>query len=197
MGYTTDFVGHVLVDPPLNEAEAGYLRAFAATRRWDRPGGPYVVLDHPLASDDPGDDVDAHNRPPPGQPGLWCDWVPCLDGHCLAYNGREKFYRPVEWMRYVIDHFLRPGAIASGSGLPCFDGFTFNHSCNGVVAGARRDTAEVFLIEVRDNSVTRRVLVPGMADDWRGELPYQAQIDAQRARRRRRRAAYERNPRRS
>ncbi len=118
-------------------------------------------------------------------------------GTASRADGLEKFYRPAEWMRYVIDHFLRPAAVASSSGLPCFDGFTFDHSCNGVVAGARRDTAEVFLIEVRDNAVTRRVLVPGVADDWWGELPYQAEIDAQRARRRRRRAAYERNPRRS
>ncbi len=62
----------------------------------------------------------------------------------LQCDGLEKFYGPAEWMRYVIDHFLRPGAIASGSGVPCFDGFTFDHSCNGVVAGARRDTGEVF-----------------------------------------------------
>ncbi len=26
----------------------------------------------------------------------------------LQRDGLEKFYRPVEWMRYVIDHFLHP-----------------------------------------------------------------------------------------
>jgi hypothetical protein len=40
MGYTTDFIGHIGIDPPLNEAEQSYLRAFAESRRWDRPGGP-------------------------------------------------------------------------------------------------------------------------------------------------------------
>ena len=55
MGYTTDFIGWVQIDPPLNEHETDYLRAFNRTRRWDRPEGPFVVLPHPLADD--GDEM--------------------------------------------------------------------------------------------------------------------------------------------
>lgn len=40
---------------------------------------------------------DTYNRRSEGQPGLWCDWVPCWDGCCLAYNGVEKFYASLEW----------------------------------------------------------------------------------------------------
>ncbi len=43
----------------------------------------------------------------------------------------------------------------------------FHHVCNRAVAGARRDTAEVFLIEVHDNVVTERLLVPGLPEEWR------------------------------
>lgn len=75
MGYTTDFVGWVQIDPPLNEHETDYLRAFNRTRRWDRSEGRFVVLPHPLADDEPKSDVDAYNRPAKGEPGLWCPWT--------------------------------------------------------------------------------------------------------------------------
>ncbi len=102
----------------------------------------------------------------------------------LQRDGLEKFYRPVEWMRYVIDHFLHPGAIASRSGTAVLRRFHVRPLVQR--RGGRRPTGhgEVFLIEVRDNSVTRRVLVPGVGEDWCGELAYEAEIDAQRARRR-------------
>ena len=47
MGYTTDFIGHVDIAPALNEAEIDYLEAFCASRRWERPGGPYEVPGNP------------------------------------------------------------------------------------------------------------------------------------------------------
>jgi len=191
MGYTTDFVGQVTVEPPLNAAEVEYLSAFASSRRWDRPDGPYAVPDNPWAERVPDDARDAYNRLPVGQPQLHCQWVPCLDGHCLSFDGREKFYRPVEWMRYLIDHFLAPGAQAATSGLPCFDGFTFDHICNGVIAGSRRDNGELFLIEVRDNVVESNVLVPALHDDWWGPLPYMDAVDEPQLRREVRKRVYQ------
>ena len=108
----------------------------------------------------------------------------------MSYNGHEKFYRATEWMRYLIDHFLRPGAHAEDSGLHWFDGFTFDHRCDGVVAGCRRDNKELFLIRVEDNEVREEVLRP--ADPRYLDfppLPYEAYLDAMdesRPRRRRR-----------
>ena len=52
MGTTTDFIGHINIDPPLNDAEQNYLMAFAASRRYARPGGQYDVPGNPAA--DPG-----------------------------------------------------------------------------------------------------------------------------------------------
>lgn len=43
VGSTTDFIGHVDIDPPLNDAEIEYLTAFSESRRCLRPGGPYAV----------------------------------------------------------------------------------------------------------------------------------------------------------
>jgi len=47
MGYSTDFLGHIDIDPSLNDAEHQYLRAFSQSRRWDRRAGPYAVPGNP------------------------------------------------------------------------------------------------------------------------------------------------------
>lgn len=80
MGYTTDFIRHIEVAPRLGEAEQLYLTAFSASRRWDRPGGPYEVPASPYAERDslPAD-LDRYNSTLEGQPSLWCGWVPCWD----------------------------------------------------------------------------------------------------------------------
>lgn len=135
-------LGHVDITPALNEAEVSYLDAFRRSRRFHRPGGPYEVPANPYADDEPGGALEAYNRPAPGQPQLWCQWQLCWSGCCLAFDGSEKFYEPVRWMRYLIDHFLRPGAQATGSGLDCFEDFTFDHQLEGLVVGCRREVLE-------------------------------------------------------
>ena len=182
MGYTTDFVGHFDITPPLNPAECEYLGAFTHSRRWDRPGGPYVVPGNPHAEEHP-DAGDRHNRPAPGQPQLWCQWVMGACADCLSWDGNEKFYAPVEWLVYLIDHFLKPGARASQVVDPQFDNFTFDHVLDGVVVGCRRDTRELFAIEVRDNVVRTHVLRPGDPEPWEVPLPYEAANDRWRTRR--------------
>lgn len=177
MGFTTDFVGYVSVEPALNLGECEYLTAFTKSRRWFRPEGPYVALDNPFVAET-YDDLDRFNRPWPGEPSLWCMWTPCLDGTQLSFDGIEKAYQPVEWMRYLITHFLKPNATAAKTKLPCFDDFTFDHVLSGVIVGCRRDTGRLFAIEVRANRVRERELMPGVPESalW-GELPYQALID--------------------
>jgi len=189
MGYTTDFVGHIDIEPALNQDEIEYLTAFGLSRRFDRPEGPYTVPGNPMAERDRDDvEIDRYNRTAPGQPQLWCQWVPCLDGCCLAFDGHEKFYAPVDWMRYLIQHFLKPGAKASRSGLPAFEHFTFDHRLDGMVVGCRRDTKELFAIQVKNNRVTKRVLRPGLPQfGWHEALAYEEEIDRWESSSRRRR----------
>ncbi len=189
MGYTTDFVGHIDIEPALNQDETEFLTAFSQSRRFDRPDGPYAVPGNPMAERDRGDiDIDTYNRVAPGQPQLWCQWVPCLDGCCLAFSGHEKFYEPIAWLRYLIQHFLKPEAAASKSRLPAFEHFTFDHRLDGLVVGCRRDTKELFAIEVKSNRVTERVLRLGRSEFGEHEpLPYEQEIDLWEAGRRRRR----------
>ena len=122
MGHTTDFLGHINVEPRLNDAEVAYLTAFSKSRRCDRAGGPYAVPMNPYVDDADALDTETANRTPDGQPGYRCHWVPCVDGCCLAYDGNEKFYGPDRWLAYLIDHFLRPGALAAASGEHWFRG---------------------------------------------------------------------------
>jgi hypothetical protein len=53
-------------------------------------------------------DVIDFNKPPKGQPGLWCQWRPSDDGKLIAWDGGEKFYHYVEWLEYLLKHFLAP-----------------------------------------------------------------------------------------
>lgn len=155
MGYTTYFSGSVEIVPPLNQAEAEYLRCFAESRRMKRTAGAYFA--------DPGndsgqgarsDEILDYNAPPEGQPGLWCQWVPTEDGSALEWDEGEKFYESAEWMAYLVDHFLKPGAEASKSGDPQFVDFTFDHVCNGVIEADGEDSDDRWRIVVCDNVVT-------------------------------------------
>lgn len=160
MGYRTDFIGYIEIEPPLNTAEHQYLSAFSRSRRCTRTGGPYAVPGNPYAEDEAAY-VDV-NLPPEGQPGLWCDWMPTGEGAALHVEGREKFYQPVEWLTYLIEHFLKPGAHASRSNEPWFADFNFDHRLDGMVVACRNDTCEIFAIRVDRNNVTRSVLWPGV-----------------------------------
>ena len=157
MGYTTKFSGDIYIEPPLNPAEQAFLKRFAETRRMDRRKGPYYLCDSEYGQDQ-ADDIRSYNRPPEGQPGLWCQWVPYeserlpqWNGNSLVWDGNEKFYCSAEWMVYLIDHFLRPDAEAKGQ--PGFEDFTFDHVCTGVIQAHGEDSDDVWQLIVKQNEV--------------------------------------------
>src|ERR1700712_4824336 len=51
MGYTTDFIGHIGIEPPLNQYEQAYLAAFASSRRCRTRDDPYDVPGNPAAEE--------------------------------------------------------------------------------------------------------------------------------------------------
>lgn len=186
MGYSTDFIGHLDIEPPLNDAEIEYLTAFFASRRCRREGGPYAVPGNPRAENLDGSWGEGGNRCAVGQPNLWCDWTVCWDGCCLTWNGTEKSYSMIPWLRYLIEHFLEPGALAAGDAR--FEDFTFDHQLSGVIAGCRRDTKEMFLVRVVNSNVVEEVL--RRADPSYLDYPplaYEEAIDREREQARRRR----------
>jgi hypothetical protein len=170
MGVSTTYLGHIEITPPLNQAEYDYLRMFSRSRRSHRDGGPYGVWPRDPHDEAPmlhGDEAAARaNQIAEGQPGYWCQWVPCPHGCCLGWDGQEKFYAGSAWLQYVIDHFLRPGAHARRSKDVQFRRFTFDHDTNGVLVGEQQDNRELFSLTVRHGKVTRRTLRAGDTMPW-------------------------------
>jgi hypothetical protein len=167
MGYTTDFSGSVDIDPPLNEDEISYLKDFSRSRRMNREKGPYFVGGGGLYGQDREEDVLDYNQPPAGQPGLWCQWVPGGaewaqedEATTLGWDGGEKFYSATHWMRYLIDHFLKPGAEASKNLTDSiaqdqrFANFQFNHVVNGAISAQGEEPDDRWRLRVEDNEVT-------------------------------------------
>ncbi len=146
MGYTTEFHGKIDVSPPLSEEEAKYLLEFSKTRHMARSRGPYYV-DGAYGHGE-NSDVTDYNCQGDGQPGLWCHWVATEDGAGIEWDHGEKFYHPEEWMRYLIDHFLKPGHIAELS-------FFGEHVLNGSILAQGEDITDRW----RLSSPTMRSLV--------------------------------------
>lgn len=128
-----DSLGHLDVSPPLNAAEATYLRS----------------LRTPLDPDETG---------PPGRPASGCCWTVCRDGCCLLLDEVVAAGEEVAWLRWLIGHLLKPGAAATRSRNLRFDRFTFDHTVSGVVVGSRGRRGEIFALTVRGNRVSERLL---------------------------------------
>lgn len=154
MGYTTSFDGEVTITPPLNAAEITYLKKFNETRRMNRGFGPYFVDGSGSYGQAQDDDIIDYNRPHETQPGLWCKWVPSESGAAIVWDGGEKFYEAGEWMIYLINNFLKPGAEAYKSSDPQFNEFTFDHVCEGIIYAQGEDPDDVYRIVAHENEVT-------------------------------------------
>jgi len=135
MGYTTIFQGQFELDPTLTPAHKNYLKAFSVTRhvRWnaewldqmeDDPIRQAVGL--PLGEeglyftgsiafglnpfwDHPALTSDGYSYSPAGAPpDFWCKWEPNAEGTAIQWNGMEKFHHSLQWLQFLLDHFLIP-----------------------------------------------------------------------------------------
>ena len=166
MGYTTDFEGAFSLDKPLQPEHKAYLEAFSRSRRMKRDAAKAEALADPVriaagldiglqgcnfvgaADHDYGQqrtpDILDYNEPPQGQPGLWCQWVPTEDGTAIEWDGGEKFYNYVEWLKYIIQAYLAP----------------WGYVVNGYVTWAGEDSGDLGRINVVNNKVsTQRGIV--------------------------------------
>lgn len=164
MGYTTSFEGTFKLDKPLKPEHKAYLQAFAGTRRMARDEEKAALLKDELrvaaglgigeqgayyvgAYDADGDfgqqhsdDILDYNKPPQGQPGLWCNWEPvtCADGSDgIGWSGAEKFYCYTAWLEYLIAHFLGP----------------WGYKLSGAVEWQGEDSDDIGTIHAKDNNV--------------------------------------------
>lgn len=126
MGYTTDFKGSFTLSKKLKEKHRVYLEKFCNTRRMKRnetesekiydpareavglpvgKDGAYFVGATGFMGQDEDKSILDYNSSG-SQPGLWCHWTPNLDGTEIEWDEGEKFYYYIEWLQYIIDHFL-------------------------------------------------------------------------------------------
>lgn len=149
MGYTTEFDGQISVEPPLNKDEVLFMNKFSGTRRMLCKQGPYYVDRGGMMGQDASDNgIIDYNTPPEGQPGLWCKWCATEDGKYIEWNGSEKFYCSDNWMKYIIDHFLRENPIAKED-LPFLQG----HILNGEIIAQGKDWDDRWKLVVEENKV--------------------------------------------
>jgi len=193
MGYTTDFYGHLDIEPALTPEQTAYINLLASTRRMKRDikvlwemykgkhGNPFAKDKTPIgiyghegeffAMDDGNMGQGGHGTDksiidynvPPGhmlsqgmanfqrvwdsnqarkkaltcQPGLWCQWHIEAEGEKLCWDGGEKFYDYVEWLRYLIDRFFEPWGV----------------KLNGTIEWSGEDSNDKGKIRVKNNVV--------------------------------------------
>lgn len=159
MGYSTDFSGSFTLNKPLAENHRKYLMAFSGTRRMRRnpnkittpdpireavglplghSGDYFVGADLNNAGQGMSADIIDYNCPPSDQPGLWCQWVPNNDGTEIEWDGGEKFYNYIEWIKYLISNFLKP----------------WGYKLNGTVEWHGEEHGDMGRIIIKDNKVT-------------------------------------------
>jgi hypothetical protein len=111
------------------------------------PEGAYFVGGSGFCGQDCDRTILDYNKPPVGQPGLWCQWVVAEDDDAyynytrIEWDGGEKFYKYIEWLEYIIEHFLKP----------------WGRTLNGEVEWQGEDHGDMGIIVVKDNVVTTKV----------------------------------------
>lgn len=146
MGYTTEFEGYVTISPALDFQEIDYLNKFSDSRRMHREEGPFYVDGPGFMGQDRTSTVINEDKPDPSQPSLWCSWVPSKDGTTIGWNGGEKFYNAVEWMRYIIQTFLTSKPPKE---LPFFK----YHRVDGEIYAQGQESDDKWLLQVENNKV--------------------------------------------
>lgn len=97
-----------------------------------------------------GDDKDGsvvdYNRPPHGQPSLWCGWEVTDDGERLTpIDGKN--YSATEWLQYLIDNFFEP----------------WGYTLNGEIDADGEEHEDMWRLVVINNRIER----------WVGKIVYE------------------------
>jgi hypothetical protein len=154
MPFDAQYEGRLLIEPPLSPAERRALDAFLGSRRIKTVQGP---LDCRRSLSRGHADVLDWNSPAEGQPSLYTGLAVSQDGTTLFWDGNEKPGYLTDWVRYVIDHLLKPGAVFQELSRKVEWGdalsqFTFDHHVSGVLYGASYND-ERWRVYVVDNEV--------------------------------------------
>lgn len=109
MGYTTEFEGSFSLDKPLTPQQIAEFKLFTTKSHSTRDG----------------------------YPSFYCQWVPSKDGTEIVWNGGEKFYEYIPWLKYIITKFIEP----------------WGYKLNGEVEWQGEEPGDFGKILVQDNNV--------------------------------------------
>lgn len=81
--------------------------------------GEYLAIESKMFGQDREESIIDYNKPPVTQPALWCQWIIETNEDLkdeeiseftgkLAWDGGEKFYEYVNWLKYMIKNFFIP-----------------------------------------------------------------------------------------
>jgi hypothetical protein len=160
--YTIQFESNLTLDRPFLPEHFAYLDRFVQTRRvtcsvehlQNVPDLLREAADLPLGPEGAyfvGIDFDkehirkpivlAINKPPQGQPSLWCSWRLDPDGVTLRYVATSNLYLCYTWLQYLLDHFLKP----------------WNYQLNGEIRWQGDNEADRGQIIVRANTIEHQL----------------------------------------
>ena len=170
MGYTTSFNGQFVIDKPVDDETYNLLHGLASTRRMKRDirqlgrrvyvgkvkrvtkeiaeqwkkefgeEGEFWVGDSQDSGQGHTQDIVDYNTPPKTQPGLLCSWGIQEDRQTIEWDGSEKFYKYVEWIKYLVEKVLAPRG----------------YKLNGVVTWQGKDDEDAGQIEIANNVVSEK-----------------------------------------
>jgi hypothetical protein len=163
MGYQTDWIGYLHVQPAFNDTEIEFINRVSHSIFQES------TLDR--------EQIEATLSELDVRPPRWhSNWTVCSEGCCLSYDGGDKANDMVQWLGYLMATFLAPEAFCSGK--PGFEEFTCDHVLNGMVVGSRRDNRELYSITAVENECSVELLWPGVKE-WSSYPPlaYQTRID--------------------
>lgn len=138
-GYDTQFSGEFKLNRDLSPELHEYLKYFSSKKRvkWGNlpeefgtDGGYYYEGMTDFVSEYMfGKKVSEYNpvrvasvKCPDNQPNSWCNWIPSKDGTRIVWNTRKYFNDYVNWLRYIINHFLEDrGYFLNGEVYYCGD----------------------------------------------------------------------------
>ena len=83
-----------------------------------------------------------------GYPSIWCQWVINSDRK-LEWNGAEKFYNYIEWLRYLIDNIFVPNG----------------YILNGRIRYRGERIEDIGVIYVKDNEIKNILGIYDITDD--------------------------------
>jgi len=116
MGYATQFEGRFDLNRELTDDHQQALADLAEKGFAGAKGMP---------SSDRGSDV------------VYCQWRPTNDRRGIEWDRGEKFYKYLEWLQYIIDHYLQP----------------WGYKLNGSVEWSGADSDDQGIIRVTNNCI--------------------------------------------